>query len=205
MVELTKEDLEELQGIVGAVEGAKNIIAMAVNVSFLFTKECAKEQLASVPSEYRMELINPSGTKIGDLTVVPKEFADALVDRHFKHYVVVQLVLMAIRDSCCRPYGLIESFCKKKDCLPLMKEAPWYNYARLVRNALSHDFHISFTKANIQDDVEWNGVTIPKEADGKLLTFEYYGSKQWLELHKQMIDFLNKLPSNIEANSAKTM
>jgi hypothetical protein len=79
--------------------------------------------------------------------------------------------------------------------LDKLKSLPWYEYTRLVRNAVSHNFRFAFSaRDKTKLPVTWNGMTIDGNCDGQAITYETLWHRTGYELFLKMKDFADSLP-----------
>ena len=67
-------------------------------------------------------------------------------------------------------FRITESHCTETSQHDKMKQEPWYEFARIHVNALSHDFTFKFNKKDkkaLKNDIIYNGITLSKSMDGK--------------------------------------
>lgn len=101
------------------------------------------------------------------------------------------------------PFEILRDYCKDFDnsdptqhLVQKMKEAPWYEYARMVRNVISHNFHVQFEKHDKKIlPVTWNGITLSQEMEGQPITYKSLWHKKGYELFLAMRTFAKSLPA----------
>jgi len=64
---------------------------------------------------------------------------------------------------------------------------PWYRFAKVIRNCLSHNYMINAPNKDLP--VCWRSLTITKEMNNGYLEFSFLGIIQILELVKEMKEF----------------
>jgi hypothetical protein len=79
-----------------------------------------------------------------------------------------------------------------------LRSAPWYVYARAIRNAVSHNFHFRFD-ANFRKllPTTWRGITISVEHDGTRISWDTFGNKPGYRLLLEMKSFAEMLPERM--------
>jgi hypothetical protein len=100
------------------------------------------------------------------------------------------------------PFEILHDYCEDYDkvdsallLLEEMKAAPWFHYARIVRNAISHNFHFQYSKHDRKIlPVTWNGITLSQEMEGQAITYESLWHKRGYELFLEMRTFAEALP-----------
>jgi hypothetical protein len=103
------------------------------------------------------------------------------------------------------PFELLSDYCEDFDravpsgaLLNQMKSAPWYGVAYIVRNAVSHNFHIEVGRLRDKLPISWRTVTITQEMEGQAMTAAIFWHKPGYELFLEMRAFAEALPE-IEA------
>lgn len=68
-----------------------------------------------------------------------------------------------------------------------LRAAPWFNFARLVRDALAHNFHWKLTQEDLKHPpYKWNGRVIEHALHGHPMKLAFLGFDGAMELHKDM-------------------
>ena len=76
------------------------------------------------------------------------------------------------------PFEIVGDYCEDYDKVmggkrlsKQMKASPWFQFARIIRNAISHNFHFQYgTYDKSLLPVTWNGITLSQDMEGKPLT-----------------------------------
>jgi hypothetical protein len=100
------------------------------------------------------------------------------------------------------PFELLDDYCSDFDkATPngnlhvRMKSADWYPFARIIRNAISHNFRFDFGKGDRKLlPVKWLWVTISENLNGQPLTDDFFAPKIGYRLFLRMQDFAMALP-----------
>jgi hypothetical protein len=102
------------------------------------------------------------------------------------------------------PFELLSDYCEDYDravsggaLLSQMKSAPWYGVAYIVRNAVSHNFHIEAGRLRDKLPIRWRTITITKEMEGQPMTaaFFFFWHKPGYELFLEMQTFADAMPA----------
>ena len=80
----------------------------------------------------------------------------------------------AVLRSCMKEmFEILKSECKTGEQEKALKNAPWYQFLRMIRNSLSHDFYLKFNRYDKQQlPVAWSGLTLTQEMDGAELPMQ---------------------------------
>ncbi len=74
----------------------------------------------------------------------------------------------------------------------ILRKASWYQFLRMIRNGLSHDFYLKFRKHDkAKLPVTWSDLTITIDMDGKLLPMEGFLTRTKVqELFDEVIEYV---------------
>jgi len=107
----------------------------------------------------------------------------------FKH-AILEFSKMLIRNVTIDSFEALYNYCKDNGIQSHLQSQPWYRFARLVRNCLTHTQKMHFADYQLKWlPVSWNGNTIDKSLEGKELPFTTYGYWQTCELLSEMQKF----------------
>ena len=76
----------------------------------------------------------------------------------------------------------------------LVRAAPWYQFLRIVRNCLSHDFQLSFRPADLNIlPVTWSGLTLERSMhNGPLQMRDFLSRPKVMELMDDIIKYVEQ-------------
>jgi hypothetical protein len=139
--------------------------------------------------------------KVGGRTIAFSDLADELGDANRREMVSAQFLLNHLHSLIRVPFELLNDYCEDFDRLaatPVLKDKlknmPWYQYTRLVRNAISHNFRFAFNQKDLARlPITWNGITIDHNCEGNEITFETLWHRPGYELFLEMKEFANSL------------
>jgi len=100
------------------------------------------------------------------------------------------------------PFELLHDYCEDYDkaapgqhLVNSLQKCPWYQFARFVRNAISHSFRYDFREADKRRlPITWRGITLTEDLNGKPITHETFWHKPGYELFLEMRAFADALP-----------
>jgi hypothetical protein len=129
------------------------------------------------------------------------DLADKL-ESSSRHALSSDFILNQLHALIRAPFEILHDYCEDYDkvdsallLLEEMKAAPWFHYARIVRNAISHNFHFQYSKHDKTIlPVTWNGITLSQETEGQAITYESLWHKKGYELFLEMRIFAEALP-----------
>jgi hypothetical protein len=130
------------------------------------------------------------------------DLAAGLEQQHSRDVLASDFALTQLYALICSPFEILRDYCEDYDklhptrfLLKEMKDAAWYEFTRIIRNALSHNFHFHFNEHDKKMmPISWNSITISKEMEGHPITYESLWHKSGYELFLEMREFANVLP-----------
>jgi len=106
----------------------------------------------------------------------------------------MEFAKMALRNFTLDSYEALFNYCKQTNQLSRMQVQPWYEFARMVRNSLTHTQHWRFRRGDlVRLPVSWRGKTIEATMDGQELTADFYDWWDGCELWSEMYAFAETL------------
>lgn len=76
-----------------------------------------------------------------------------------------------------------------------LRAEDWYEYARAIRNTVSHNFRFDFSKYKVEKfPIAWRGISLTADLHGKAITFDSFWHKSGYELFVAMRSFAEALP-----------
>jgi hypothetical protein len=110
-------------------------------------------------------------------------------DLDFKH-AILEFSKMLIRNVTLDSFEALYNYCKENGLEAHIHSQPWYRFARLVRNCLTHTQKVHFADYQLKWlPVTWQGNTIDRDLEGKELPFTVYGYWETCELLSEMQEF----------------
>src|SRR6266849_7462257 len=130
------------------------------------------------------------------------DLADKLEDGAARELLSSDFMLNQLHTLVRVPFELLSDYCEDFDraapgrgLLDEMKATPWYWYTRMIRNAVSHNFHFHFDERDrARMPVAWNGIELTEDMQGKPLGSEALWHKPGYELFQEMRAFADALP-----------
>ncbi len=135
-------------------------------------------------------------------TIMFSDLAAELEDRNRSEIISSQFLLNHLHSLIRLPFELLKGYCADFDravkppaLFNRLRSTPWYEYTRLVRNAISHNFRFAFDERDKSRlPVTWNSIIIDSNCDGRAITFETLWHRPGYELFLEMKEFANALP-----------
>ena len=102
---------------------------------------------------------------------------------------------MLLRNITNDSFEVIKEYCKDSSQLSKMHAQPWYDFARLVRNALTHNQHWLLNRDSDKRKLPlaWHGKTIKGSIATHELTFDFYDWYDGAGLWDEMYEFAKSL------------
>lgn len=73
----------------------------------------------------------------------------------------------ALRNCLKETFEIVSAHAEQTSQLPTLKKAPWYQFLRIIRNCLSHDFILTLSKTDRKHlPVQWSGLIIDESMEG---------------------------------------
>ncbi len=135
-------------------------------------------------------------------TIAFSDLGTELEDRNRSEIISSQFLLNHLHSLIRLPFELLKDYCADFDrtvkpgvLFGKLRRMPWYEYTRLVRNAISHNFRFAFDERDKSRlPVTWNSITIDGKCDGQVITYETLWHRSGYELFLEMKEFANALP-----------
>jgi hypothetical protein len=133
--------------------------------------------------------------------LVERNIAPLLSDPMKREILSSEFLLTYLHTLIRVPFELLSDYCEDFDraspggsLLKKMKSEPWYGVAYIVRNAVSHNFHIEFGKLREKIPISWRTTSITADMDGRPMTAEIFWHRPGYELFLEMQAFAELLP-----------
>jgi hypothetical protein len=108
-----------------------------------------------------------------------------------REIAIREFLTSQIRSLVKESFELIKDYCDSTAQTALFKAQPWYQFARLIRNCLSHNFKFKFSEHdNKLLPVTWKARTITSAMDGQHLKLDFFGYVETWELFREYQDFV---------------
>jgi len=166
------------------LENAKNNYILGLAACSLFTNEKSYSILEESHCEF-------SGYRIDFHQV-----SNMLKTAHDKDVACKEFVKMSLRALIKEAFELVRTYCKDTSQIDVLRRQAWYQFARLIRNCLSHNFQFVFKNSDRQLlPVAWRGKEIKRDMENTFLELSFFGYKETWELFRDMNDFAKTLIS----------
>ena len=171
---LTKEQL------ISQLENAKNnyIISLAA-ISLLSSKKS-------------LELLHESNVNFGKYVVNFSQITNMFLNSKDKEIAVKEFLKSNIRALIKESFELVKSYCKDNDQMSILESQDWFQFSRLIRNAISHNYKFSFSSFDRRIlPVLWNNRIINEHMNNKYLELDLLGYDGFWELFLEFERFVH--------------
>lgn len=178
LLNVTKSDL------LGQLTNAKNNFLLSLTSSYLLQNHTS------------LAVIQGLTMKIEDKDFDLNQVINMLSNTNDAKIVLQEYYMMGYRVFYREPFQLIRSYVKiDTPQEQLLKNSDWYDFARMIRNSVSHDFNFTFSEYDkTLLPLTWKNLTIDLSMEHMPLTMTFYGFSKSLEMFDEMISFVqNKL------------
>jgi len=94
-------------------------------------------------------------------------------------------------------HELVTHYCKREDLYSDLSAHPWWQFSRLIRNALSHNFCFRLNDKDLRLlPVSWQGKTLDPSVDGQPLMLSFFGHADAWRLFLEYESFVFGLSSH---------
>ena len=149
--------------------------------------------LALFATEESYPVIEKSSCSFGSYSLSFDQVANLLKKREDKEIALKEFTKMLLRALVKESFELIKDYCDVSKQTSSFTSQLWYQFARMIRNCLSHNFRFEFRshdKALLP--VSWKGKTITREMDGSYLELSFFGYIEAWELFTEMSYFAER-------------
>lgn len=166
------------QELLGQLTNAKNNYILGLAAMSLFTESASIEHL-------RM-----SQASFGDYTVKFSQVSYLLESETDRQIALKEFLTMLLRALLKESFELLRDYAKASEQGALLGAQPWYQFSRMIRNCISHDFHFRFTSKDLKMlPVTWSARTIDADLEGKPLAISFLGYAGTWELFYELEKF----------------
>jgi hypothetical protein len=130
------------------------------------------------------------------------DIADLLARDPSRLTITTDFVLTQLHALIRVPLELLADYCEDYDkavssriLTAKLRSADWYEYARAIRNTVSHNFRFDFSRYDKSKlPITWRGMSLTADLHGKAITFESFWHRSGYELFLVMRKFAEGLP-----------
>jgi len=136
-----------------------------------------------------------SSLVLGENYELPFDQVEALLGEDYgnKLAVLFEFLNMLLRTFMKEAYELLKAYCRDTGQLRQMQCQTWFQFARIIRNCLSHDLRFDLSKDMKLLPVTWKGKTITGGMHGARLDHSFFGFNDAIQLFEDLQLFANGL------------
>jgi hypothetical protein len=137
-------------------------------------------------------LLKTHATVFGPYFITFNQVAELLENSKDHRIALDEFLKMLMRTLIKESFEHIKDYCETTNQYSAFKAEPWYEFARLIRNFLSHNCRFEFNKYDRDRlPVSWKALTITAEMDGRGLERNQWGHIETWELFLEFEDFVS--------------
>ena len=169
---MTKKEL------ISQLENSKNNYILGLAAISLFSNEKV------------YPVLEESDAKFGNYTIEFEQVKNLLIEPAAREIALKGFLTSQIRALIKESFEVIKNYCDITNQDSKFKAEPWYHFARIIRNCLSHNFKFEFRRYDKSLlPVTWKSRTIDASMDGKLLELKFFGCVETWELFMEYQKF----------------
>jgi hypothetical protein len=150
--------------------------------------------LFAAPEAY--PILEKSHAAFGTYTVQFAQLADLLRNPKDREIAVKEFLVSQIRALIKESFELVKDYCLSSGQETLFYAEPWYQFARMIRNCLSHSYRFEFNRYDQKLlPISWRGNTITSAMNGQNLTLDFFGYVETWELFQEFHGFARTWPA----------
>ncbi len=139
-----------------------------------------------------IQSFNKSNVAFGQYNITFDQVTNLLRNDNDRSIAIKEFLNMLLRSLIKESFELIKEYCEESAQSRLFKTEPWFQFARIIRNCLSHNFKFEF---NAYDrrllPVTWKARTITLQMDGQHLELGFFGYVEAWELFQEFQEFVD--------------
>jgi DNA-directed RNA polymerase subunit L len=136
-------------------------------------------------------ILEKSRTNFGQYNVEFSQVASLLQIQQDRDIAIKEFLTSQIRALIKESFELIKDYCDETGQEINLKSELWYQFARMIRNCLSHNFKFEFNNYDkTLLPVTWKNKTITAGMDGQHLKLDFFGYVETWELFVMYQDFV---------------
>lgn len=146
--------------------------------------------LALFAAEESYPFLEKSICSFGSYSLSFAQVANLLRKQEDKEIATQEFMKMLLRALIKETFELVKGYCEVSSQASLFTRQPFYQFARLIRNCLSHNFRFEFNKYDKGLlPVSWKTKKVTLAMDGNFLELSFFGYVETWELFTEMQTF----------------
>jgi hypothetical protein len=167
----------------------EELLSQMTNAKNNYILGLAAISLFASPEAY--PILDKNQAQFGQYSVTFNQVANLLRTPADRDIAVKEFLTSQIRALIKESFELIKDYCDETSQNEAFKAESWYQFGRMIRNCLSHNFKFAF---NNYDKgllpVTWKSRTIAAAVDGTHLKLDFFGYVETWELFGEYQDLV---------------
>jgi hypothetical protein len=170
------------------VTSKPELLAQLTNAKNNYVLGLAALSLFATPEVYPM--LEAQHAAFGTYTVEVRQVAALLRVGSDRDIAVKEFLTMLLRALIKESFELIRTYAEETGQSAIVKSQSWYQFARLIRNCISHNFQFAFRPYDESIlPVTWGSRTMVATMQGQPLPLNFFGYVEAWELFKEFHAF----------------
>ncbi len=166
------------QVLINQLKNTKNTYVLSLAAISLFSEENSHKHL------------DISSCKFGSFEIKFSVVSNLLRNINDREIAIKEFLKTHLRVLLKESFEIIKDYCENTNQRNKMTSNDWYQFSRMIRNCISHNFYFEF---NDYDKTKlpqiWKNRTIDLALDGKPMKLDFLGYDGVWELFKEFNDF----------------
>ncbi len=134
--------------------------------------------------------LEKSHASFGEYTITFDQVSHMLASEADRQIAMKEFLTMLLRALIKESFEVIRDYASNSKQDTLLQSQPWFHFARMIRNCISHNFHFHFTNYDHKLlPVSWNKRLITSNLDGEPLGIAFLGYDGVWELFLELERF----------------
>ena len=165
------------------------LLSQLTNAKNNYVLGMAAISLFASPDSY--PILTNNHAQFGQYTITFDQVTNLLQNPVDREIAVKEFLTSQIRALIKESFELIKDYCDDTNQTAVFKSQCWYQFSRMIRNCLSHNFRFEFNKYDKSlMPVNWNNRTINLAMDGQHLKLDFFGYVETWELFREYQTFV---------------
>ncbi|WP_143171576.1 hypothetical protein [Rhizobacter sp. OV335] len=166
------------QELLGQLTNAQNNYVLGLAAMSLFAEPSSLDHL------------HKSQASFGSYTVKFDQVGSLLSSEATRQDAMKEFLTMLLRALLKESFEIVRDYAEKSKQDGVFRSQSWYQFARMIRNCISHDFHFRFTPHDMKKlPITWNNRTIEAGLANQPLPIAFLGYGGTWELFQEMERF----------------
>lgn len=139
--------------------------------------------LAVFADERSCQILEEGECRFGQYSMQFEQVANSLRNERDHQIVEKEFIKMLMRALIKESFEVVKAHCNESNQMTSFRKEGWYQFARIIRNCLSHDMEFKFSKYDkTLLPVNWRGKAIRANMEGTPIPLTFFGYVEAWEL-----------------------